>query len=367
MKAAVLYEPQVPLQVVEVSMGDMGPHDVRVRVGAAGLCHSDVGVQSGALPWPLPMILGHEGAGTVEEVGTLVTHVQPGDHVAMAGVMGCGRCRYCASGQPTLCTWGLPLMFESLAPEGPERAIDPGGRAIRQMTCLGTIAEEIIIPSAAAVPIAKDIPFEVAAVTGCAVISGASAVFRRAKVTPGSTVAVVGAGGVGLNIVQAARISGALRIIAIDPNPAKRELAGQFGATDVVDPADGDVIEQVQALTGGLGADYVLESVGTAEAVQQAWLMAGADGTIVVLGVPDPSVTVSLPVQAMALSHRTLTGAMYGGSRPHQDIPMYLEMYRRGQLKIDELITQRYTIEQVNEAIEDLHAGRNARGVFMLQ
>lgn len=366
MQAAVVYEVDKPVQVVEIETTALGENDVRVRMGAAGLCHSDVSVQTGTLPWPLPMVLGHEGAGVVEEVGSRVTHVTPGDQVVMAGVLHCGECRYCAQGTPTLCAWGVPLMFESLAPGGPERAIDPYGRPLRQMCCIGTIAESVVVPASAAVKIQPDIPLKVAALIGCAVTTGLGAVFNRARVHPGSTAVAVGCGGIGLNVVQGARIAGAHRIIAVDPVPAKRDLAVQFGATDVVDPADGDVVQQIRELTGGLGADYVLESVGSAEAVEQSWNMAAIDGTVVVIGVPDPTVTAAFNLQQTALSHRTLTGCFYGGGRPHHDAPRYLEMYRRGQLKLDELITSTYDISQVNEAIDDLNAGRNARGVFLL-
>jgi NDMA-dependent alcohol dehydrogenase len=366
MRAAVVYETGRPLEVADVETTALGELDVLVRMGAAGLCHSDVSVQDGSLPWPVPMILGHEGAGTVEAVGARVTEVAPGDHIAMSAVLNCGRCRYCMNGTPTLCSWGRPLMSASLAPDGPERARDLHGRPLRQMCCLGTMAEQVIIPANAAIKIGDDIPFPVAAIVGCAVTTGLGAVFRRARVHPGSTVAVIGCGGVGLNVVQGARIAGALRIIAIDVVAAKRDLAAEFGATDLVDPAGGDVVEEVRELTGGVGADYVIESVGSAQVVRQAWDMAGVDGTIVVLGVPDPSVTASFNVQELALSHKILTGAMYGSGRPQQDIPMYLDMYRRGELKVDELITRTYDITKVNDAIADLHAGRNAKGVIVL-
>lgn len=366
MRAAVVYQTGQPLEVADIETTAFGENDVRVRMGAAGLCHSDVSVQNGALPWPLPMILGHEGAGTVEEVGAGVRGLAPGDHIAMSAVLNCGRCRYCTNGTPTLCSWGRPYMFESVAPDGPERAHDARGRPLHQMCCLGTMAEQVIIPSNAAIKIADDIPFPVAAIVGCAVTTGLGAVFRRARVQPGSSVAVIGCGGVGLNAVQGARIAGALRVIAIDIAAAKRDLAAEFGATDLLDPADGDIVEQVRGLTGGIGADYVIESVGSAQIVRQAWDMAGVDGTIVVLGVPDPSVTASFPVQELALSHKILTGAMYGSGRPQQDIPMYLEMYRRGELKVDELITRTYDITKVNDAVADLHAGRNAKGVILL-
>jgi S-(hydroxymethyl)glutathione dehydrogenase/alcohol dehydrogenase len=365
MRAAVVYQTGQPLEVADMETTALGEQDVRVRMGAAGLCHSDVSVQDGALPWPLPMILGHEGAGTVEEVGARVTHVAPGDHVAMSAALNCGRCRYCMNGTPTLCSWGGPYMFESLAPDGPERARDSHGRGLRQMCCLGTIAEQVIIPGNAAIKIADDVPFQVAAVVGCAVSTGLGAVFRRAHVQPGSTVAVIGCGGVGLNVVQGARIAGALTIMAVDPVRSKRELAGQVGATHLIDPADGDLPEQVRALTEGIGADYVIESVGSAQVVQQAWDMAGRDGTIVVLGVPDPSVSASLNVQSIAFGHKTLTGAFYGSGRPQVDIPRYLRMYRSGALKVDELITRTYHITKVNDAIADLHDGRNAKGVFL--
>lgn len=365
MKGAIVYEVDKPIEVTEIETSALGESDARVRMGAAGLCHSDVSVQTGTLPWPLPMVLGHEGAGVVEEVGSRVTHVSPGDQVVMAGVLHCGECRYCAQGTPTLCAWGVPYMFESLAPGGVERATDSRGRPLRQMCCLGTIAESAVVPASAAVKIQPDIPLEVAAMIGCAATTGLGAVFNRARVHPGSTAVVVGCGGIGLNVVQGARISGAHRIIAIDPTPTKRNLALQFGATDVIDPAAADPVEQTKELTKGYGADYVIESVGTPEVVQQSWNMAGIDGTIVVVGVPDPSTLATFNIQQLALSQKKLTGCFFGGGRPHHDTPRYLDMYQQGQLKLDELITKTYHIDQVNDAIDDLNAGRNARGVFL--
>ncbi|MYH72236.1 MAG: alcohol dehydrogenase catalytic domain-containing protein, partial [Acidimicrobiia bacterium] len=282
MKAAVVYEAGVPIDVVEFTSGSVGPHDVRVRVGASGLCHSDVAVQTGDLPFPLPMILGHEGAGVVEEVGADVTTCQVGDHVVLSALIHCGVCRNCLKGRPNLCTANLKLTFPGTdAADGATRMTDSQGRGLYQFSAIGTLSEELICNERRAIPIPHDVPMEIAAMTGCGVLTGTSAVFNRAEVQPGSSVVVIGCGGVGLNVIQAAALAGASVIIGVDLHDDKLAMAQGFGATNLVkNESAGATVEQIFELTGGEGADYAFEVVGIPALVRLAWDCLRQDGTV---------------------------------------------------------------------------------------
>lgn len=365
-RAAVVYEHQGPVEIVEVELSALGPHDVRVAIGASGVCHSDVAAQTGALAFPTPIILGHEGAGTVVAVGGDVASVAPGDHVALSAIISCGRCRPCVEGTPNLCEWGLPIIFSCAQPDGGLRATDPSGRGLYQFASLGTLAEEVIVPEVATVPIPADVPFEVAALVGCGVLTGVGAVLNRAKVRVGDTVAVIGCGGVGLNVVQAAAMAGASMIVAVDREEWKLQLARELGATDVVDATAVDVVAAVRERTGGRGADVVFECVGNGALIRQAWDAAGIAGTVVAIGVAGADEVVSLPAQELSTSEKTLMSCLYGTSRPRLDMPRYLQLYRQGKLRLDELVTRRYSMDQVPEAVADLNASRNARGVVVM-
>jgi S-(hydroxymethyl)glutathione dehydrogenase/alcohol dehydrogenase len=280
--------------------------------------------------------------------------------------MSCGLCRYCQKGRPNLCAWGLPTIFGCKHPDGAFRARDAGGVDLYQFSCIGTLAERTIVPEISAIKIPNDVPFEVAALVGCGVVTGLGAVFNRAKVQPGAMVAVIGAGGVGLNVIQGASIAGATTIVAVDPVESKRDLASDFGATHVVDPTSEPVVDRIIELTGGAGADYVFECVGKGPIFRQAWDACGIDGTLVAIGVAATEDVTELPSQAFSTSEKTLMSCLYGTSRPRVDMPLYLELYRQGRLKLDELITRRYPLEQVNQAIHDMHSGANARGVIVM-
>ena len=364
-KAAVLYATDQPVEVVDVSLGDVRDHDVLVRLKASGLCHTDVSVQNGALPMPTPMILGHEGAGVVERVGSAVTGVRVGDYVVFNGIMSCGHCRSCQNATPNLCEWGLPTIMGGTHPDGQVRACDGAGVGLHQFVCLGTLAERTIVPDLAVIPMPREVPFEVAALTGCGVLTGVGAVFNRARVRPGTTVAVVGCGGVGLNVVQVSRLVGATSVIGIDPALTKRELAAEFGATDTIDPEFENVEARVLELTGGRGVDFAFECVGRVDLVRQAWDLLAADGTLVTVGVPPAGATVELPGEALWSTEKTLMCSLYGSGRPRIDIPTYMELYRQGRLKVEQLVTRRYRLEDINEAIDDLEQSRNARGVVI--
>jgi Zn-dependent alcohol dehydrogenase len=365
-RAAVSYETGRNLDIVEVELGDLRPHDVRVRFMASGLCHTDVSLMTGDLPVAMPIIPGHEGAGIVEEIGSKVSGLPVGAHVAFTGVIACGRCRPCETGRPNLCEWGLPTIMSGRHPDGELRTHDREGRGLHQWACLGTLAERAIVPELSVIPIPEDVPFEVAAVTGCAVLTGAGAVLRRAEVRPGSSTVVFGCGGVGLSALQASRMAGSTTVIVVDPVAAKRDLALQLGATHAVDPDDGDVAEQVRMLTHGRGADQAIECAGRPEAVRQAWDSTAVDGTVVATGVPPAGSTVELPADELWSSEKTLRASLYGSGRPRADIPALIELYRQGRLQVAEMITRRYPLGEVNAAVSDLCAGLDGRGVIDL-
>jgi S-(hydroxymethyl)glutathione dehydrogenase/alcohol dehydrogenase len=364
-KAAVLYATGQAVEVVDVSLGDVRDHDVLVRIMSSGVCHTDFSVREGALPMPTPMILGHEGAGIVEQVGAAVTGVREGDHVVFNGIMSCGQCRSCMAGKPNLCEWGLPTILGGRHPDGALRARDADDAELHQFVCCGTLAERAIVPEPSVIPIAKDVPFEIAALVGCGVLTGVGAVFNRARVHPGATVAVIGCGGVGLNVIQASRLVGAVTVIGVDPAPSKRDLATSLGATHTVDPGNEDVIERVLEYTGNRGADYAFECVGRGDLVRQAWDAISSAGTLVTIGVPPPGAVAELPGDAFWSTEKTLMCSLYGSGNPRVDIPLYIELYRQGRLKLQELVTRRYQLSEVNEAMADLEASRNARGVVV--
>ncbi len=367
MKAAVVYEPGAQVEVAETQLGAVGEMDVYVRIEASGLCHSDVAVQNGSFPVPVPVVIGHEGAGVVEEVGARVTSLAPGDHVLLSATLSCGRCELCTKGLPCICRSGFATVVDSLHPDGRHRMTDAAGRGLRQFACLGTLAESVIVHEGSAIKIRDDAPLSVAALVGCAVVTGLGAIFNRAKLRPGSSAVVLGCGGIGLSAVQGARIAGASRIIAVDPVAEKRRLAIDLGATDAIDPTSGDPVAQVQEITGGVGVDYAFEAVGLPAVVRQAWDMAAIDGTVVALGLSAVGTELALPAVELCTTEKTLMSCVYGTSRPRQDMPRYLDMYMSGQLQLAPLISRRYRLEQINDSIADLEAGRiHGRGVFSM-
>jgi S-(hydroxymethyl)glutathione dehydrogenase / alcohol dehydrogenase len=364
-RAAVSYGIDRPLEVVEVSVAPVREHDVRVRFRASGVCHTDLSLMNGGLPVPAPIIPGHEGSGVVEEIGSAVTGVKVGDHVAFTGVISCGGCRPCRDGTPNLCEWGLPTIMGSRQPDGDLRTSDAAGTGLHQWACLGTFAETAIVPELAVIPIPDDVPFEVAALIGCGVLTGVGAVFNRAKVQPGDTVVVFGCGGVGLNVVQAARLVGATTVIAVDSSASKLPLATELGATHAVDAGSEDAVSRIREITGGRGTDFAFEAVGSTSVVRQAWDSVAGNGTVVTIGVPPAGQTVELPADELWSTEKTLMASLYGSGSPREDIALCIELYRQGRLRVEELVTTRYRLDDINEAIADLQTSRNARGVIV--
>ncbi|MGM0930534.1 MAG: Zn-dependent alcohol dehydrogenase [Actinomycetota bacterium] len=339
----------------DVELPNPAPGEIIVRVHASGLCQSDLSVMNGKIPFPLPVILGHEGAGVVEEVGAGVASPKVGDHVVLSTLANCGRCAYCVAGHPTMCrqSYGAPAARFRWR-----------GQDVHSFAALSTFSERILVQAGQATVIPQDIPMTSASLIGCAVLTGAGAVLNRARVLPGDRVVVIGAGGIGLNCIQAARIAGATTIIAVDTNSHKRQQATRFGATAFVNPVDGDVVTAVRDLSAG-GVDHVFECVGSATVIRQASEMLDWGGQLVLLGVPAAGTEMSIPIDRLYLD-RSILGCRYGSSRPAADIPRYIDLYRSGQLLLDELVTRAYPLADFRQLFDDARAGSLDRGVLQL-
>jgi NDMA-dependent alcohol dehydrogenase len=366
-KAAVLTAVGAPLEIrddVEVATPHAG--EIAVRLAASGVCHSDLSMRDGVIAGELPMILGHEGAGVIDAVGEGVTGLAPGDHVVISWVPQCGDCYWCERDQPYLCDVAWRGARASGMLDGTTRATS-GGTELRQMAYSGTFAELAVVPAISAVKIPDDVPLSLAALLGCGVLTGVGAALNTADIAPGDTVAVIGCGGVGLNVVQGARIAGAGEIIAVDTNPAKLELARRFGATDVVDASDDatDTVRTVRALTGGRGVDVAFEVIGLGPTIRQAVKMTRRGGEAVLVGVPPRDVSLDIEVFADLLAQeRVIKGCWYGSSDPQRDIPRLIELYRSGTLLLDELVSRRITLDEVNDAFAAMERGEVARSVI---
>ena len=345
---AVMFDGKRVEVVDDLEVRDPGPGEVLVAISAAGLCHSDLSVVDGTIPFPVPVVLGHEGAGVVEAVGVGVTHVEPGDHVALSTLANCGACAECDRGRPTMCRQAIGR---------PGRPFRRGEQAVFQFASNSAFAERTVVKAVQVVRIPKDIPLTSAALIGCGVLTGVGAVLNRARVDRGESVLVIGTGGIGLNVIQGARIAGALRIVAVDANPAKEAVARQFGATDFLTSVEGvrDLLPT--------GADHTFECVGRVELIRDAVDLLDRHGQAVLLGVPAATAEASFLVSSMYLD-KSILGCRYGSSRPQRDIALYAELYRAGRLMLDELVTQTYPVEEFERAAADAEAGKVARGVL---
>lgn len=359
MQAAVLNAAQTPLSLEPVSIDDPQAGEVLVRVVAAGVCHSDLHFIEGTYPGRFPLILGHEVAGVVEATGPGVSNVRPGDRVIMGFVQPCGHCRYCDSGRPSLCV--TPSVTRPA--DRPARTRN-GDEPVNAMTNIGGFAEYAITPANGLIKVPAGVSLEIAALVGCSVTTGYGAVVNTAKVEPGSSVAVIGAGGVGLNSIQSARLVGAERIVAVDMVDHKLETARRFGATDVVNAGAGDPVEAVRGLVAG-GVDYAFEAIGLRATAEQAYRMLGRGGTAVVVGMVPPREEISVSARIW-MEEKTLTGSFYGSARFHTDMPRILNLYLQGRLDLDSLVSRRYPLAQINEAFVALKAGEVARSVLTI-
>ena len=358
MKAAVLREVNVPLEVEEVQVDAPGPREVLIRTGASGVCHSDLHYVEGSYSIAKPAILGHEAAGTVEAVGEQVYYLKPGDTVIMCLSVFCGHCEFCLRGQPVLCTRTDVVR----SPDQPPR-LRKDGEGITQMAQLGSYAEMMLVHENACVKVRDDVPVDRLALIGCGATTGLGAVLNTAAVEPGSTVCVVGCGGVGLNCIQGAALAGALRIIAVDTVETKLTMAREFGATDVIDASSGDVVERIRDLTDD-GVDYSFEAIGLKQTAEQCYQMLRPGGTATVIGMIPEGTMIEIDAGGFLRRERKLQGSSMGSNRFRTDMPRYIEFYLQGRLKLDELVSQHMKLEQINEAFADMKGGNVARSVI---
>jgi S-(hydroxymethyl)mycothiol dehydrogenase len=353
----VSHEAKAPLHPEEMIVDDPGPGEVLVRVQASGVCHTDHHIKEGNIEGYLPCLLGHEGAGIVEKAGAGVVSPKEGDYVILAWRAPCGRCRSCLRGVPHLC-------FDSL---NAERRMHTGdGNYPRPALGIGTFCTHTVVAASQAVPVRTDIPPEQACLIGCGVMTGLGAALYTAGVRLGSTVAVFGCGGVGTSVMQGARLAHARTIIAVDLDPRKLEWARTFGATHFVNPNDGDPVEQIRDLTGGLGVDYSFEAIGLPKTLQQALACRDHAGVCTLIGVPNTGTRVDLRMDAMFGRGGSLRVSWYGDCLPSRDFPMLADWYKSGELKLDELITRRIKLEETDAAFEAMERGETLRSVIVL-
>lgn len=363
MKAAILYEPKQPLRVEDVELDGPRDGEVLVRIGAAGVCHSDYHFMNGDRPANLPCVLGHEGAGVVEEVGRGVTAVAPGDHVVLLFRANCGHCEFCSQGRPALC-WMADQLRTGHMLDGTSR-LHRNGAEIKHFSGVSCFAERAIVPEQGVVRIGPEIPMEVAALVGCAVMTGVGAVMNTARVMPGAAVLVVGAGGVGLNCVMGSALVGAHPIIVADLVDSKLETAMDFGATHAINAATQDLGREVRQLTKAEGVDFAFEAIGNPKALRQAFDAVRRGGTTVAVGIAPHGAEASFNMGELVAMEKTVRGSYYGSTRPQADMPHLLELYQAGRLPIDRLISRRYPLSEVNEAYRALLAGEVARSVLI--
>ena len=363
MQAAILNEANTPFSIETVELEAPKTGEVLIKMAAAGVCHSDWHVVEGLSYFPMPIICGHEGAGIVEDIGEGVTRVNPGDHVTLSFRANCGNCFYCQNNKPNLCEVYTPVLKSGLLKDGSSR-ISRNGEPIHIMTGLGCFAEYVVIPEDACVPVREDVPLEVAALVGCAVSTGVGAAIYTADVRPGQSVAVYGAGGVGLNIIMGAVMCGADPIIAVDTNSSKMEIAREFGATHTL-YSDDRTVGQIQDLTDGRGADHVFESVGLTSLQETAFDATRPGGTLTLVGLTPVGSGTNLPGSVITRTEKVIRGSFYGSVLPQRDFPMFLDLYRNGKLMLDELVTRRYRLEEINEAYQDMLTGEVARGIIV--
>ncbi|WP_370419722.1 Zn-dependent alcohol dehydrogenase [Streptomyces sp. QH1-20] len=350
----VIFDGKRPHVVDDLEVRAPGPGEVLVAVTAAGLCHSDLSVIDGTIPFPVPVVLGHEGAGVVEAVGAGVAHVAPGDHVALSTLANCGTCADCDRGRPTMCRTSIGM---------PGRPFSRGRERLFQFASNSAFAEYTVVKAVQAVRIPPDVPLTSAALIGCGVLTGVGAVLNRAKVAQGDSVLVIGTGGIGLNVLQGARLAGASTVVAVDANPAKEPVARQFGATHFIDaaavPDTSDAVREILPR----GADHAFECVGDTRLVRQAIDLLDRHGQAILLGVPPADAEAAFLVSSLYLD-KAILGCRYGSSRPQRDIALYARLYREGRLLLDELVTRTYPVEDFADAADDARHGRIARGVL---
>lgn len=364
-QAAVLHAPNTTFSIETLTLDEPRAGEAQVKIAACGVCHSDYHLASGTTRHPMPVVCGHEGAGVVEAVGAGVTRVQPGDHVALSWTPDCGRCFYCLRGQPNLCeTYTEPIWAGTML-DGTTR-LRLNGQPVYAYCGLATFAEYVVVPEQSCVKIRPDFPLEVAALVGCAVATGVGAALYTGGVRPGDSVVVIGCGGVGLNVIQGAALGGAAVIIAVDTNEAKMQLAREFGATHTL-LSDASMVDRVRALTGGRGAEFAFEAVGLPALQELALDLIRPGGMVVLAGLSAMGTGTNLPGAVITRQEKTIKGSYYGSVHPQRDFPLLLDLYSAGRLKLDQLISRTYRLDEINDAFDTMLRGETARGVIIFE
>jgi NDMA-dependent alcohol dehydrogenase len=362
-QAAVFYEPNTPFKIETLELEPPRAGEVLVKMAAAGVCHSDWHLVTGATRYVTPAVPGHEGAGLVEAVGEGVTGLKPGDHVILNWAPTCGSCFYCLNYQPNLCSTYVGPKWTGTMLDGTTR-LSLNGQKVYHYNVTACFADYTIVPQQYCVPLSREVPLTIGALIGCAVTTGVGAALNKAQVRPGSSVAVFGAGGIGLSIIMGAKLAGARRIIAIDRSEAKADIARSFGATDFL-IAGPETHETVRQLTAGRGADYVFEAIGLPAVQEQCFEAVRPGGLLVLVGIAPTGSKTNLPGAIIARQEKTVTGAYYGAANPVRDFPGYAELYLQGKLDLDRLVSKTYSLEQINLAYSDMLTGKIARGVIV--
>jgi Zn-dependent alcohol dehydrogenase len=352
------------LDIEEVTLDAPKAHEVLVRMQAAGVCHSDLHTLRGELRAQPPLVLGHEGAGVVEAVGSAVSRVKPGDRVLVNWLPACNQCQTCLRGQPNLCERLPGTTLVALLPDGTTRLKTLDGVMLKHYLSAATMAEYAVIDETSAIPIPADVPFEVGALIGCAVMTGAGAVINTAGAEPGTSAAVIGCGGVGLSAIIGCKLAGCNPIIAVDVFESKLEFARTFGATHTINGRESDAVDALRALTR-LGPDYVFDSVGAAATISQALKAVRPGGTATIMGMHALKEDVPIPAGPLIAQNQRLLGSFFGSAKPQIDLPRLVELYRAGRLPVDKLITKRYGLDELPQAFHDMESGAVARGVIV--
>jgi len=358
------YAQSRPLVIESLDLAPPGPDEVLVRIGAAGLCHSDLSVVNGTRPRVMPMVLGHEAAGEVLACGAGVREVAPGDHVVFSFVPGCGHCAPCSIGRPALCEPGASANLAGSLIAGTRRLSDATGADLHHHLGVSGFADHAVVSVHSVVRIERELPWEIAALFGCAVLTGVGAVVNTARVAPGDGVAVFGLGGVGMAAVLGAHAAGAHPIIAVDPLEEKRALALELGASHVL-PADDDTVAAIRAISHG-GVHHAIESVGSAKVLEQAYAATRRGGNTIACGLPDPQQAVSIPAVSLVVEERTLRGSYMGSAVPSRDVPRYIALYRSGRLPVERLISHRLRLDEVNAGFDRLARGTALRQIMVM-
>jgi len=374
-QAAILWEQGKPLSVEPAELGTPAPGEVLVEVKAAGVCHSDLHPARGDWPMKTPVVLGHEGAGIVREVGAGVTSVRPGDHVVFCWAPACGVCAPCREGRAVLCDRLEKVTYRNRLPSGASH-VHARDQAVAPFLGTACFSDCVIVPEDGAIRVPADVGFDALATVGCAVVTGVGAVINAAQATPGSRVVVIGAGGVGLNVMQGAAIAGCETIVAIDVRPRPLEIAKRFGATHTISASDPSTLipkdersghataDAVRELTAGRGADFVFDTVGNSRTLTDALAMTRKGGTVVLTGLARADTQAAFPMFPFVMQEKRLIGSVYGSGQPRRDIPKLVSLYQQGQLKLQELVSRTYTLNGVNDALDALASSDGARGVI---